>query len=324
MLHLPTTASTYALNFALNYVQDRYATQSEEDYAEIVALCCIVKPLVTWHAERTATICRERCGGQGFLACNRFGEAIVGAHAGITAEGDNRVIQQKVSKELLDGMRSAKSAVAAHLAFRKLPGAMQRLLRRGQRLATSSSNPHAKTLELLAAREQWLKCELAGRLYESKKAGTPLFDAWMLQESDNVQALATAYGQRIVVEQFDLAIETAAKAPGALAWTNVALLRDMRQLYALNVVLEDAAFFLAHGFMSPGDVEGAQRHVRELCASLGAEALTLTAGFGIDDAAHHAPIAHDFVKYFDEFNFGETDNQAYREANVASARKGAK
>ena len=35
-----------------------------------------------------------------FFSSNRFGEAIVGAHAGITAEGDNRVIQQKV-QELL-------------------------------------------------------------------------------------------------------------------------------------------------------------------------------------------------------------------------------
>ena len=42
----------------------------------------------------------ERCGGQGYLAVNQFGEAIGGAHAGITAEGDNRVLWQKVTKEV--------------------------------------------------------------------------------------------------------------------------------------------------------------------------------------------------------------------------------
>ena len=49
--------------------------------------------------QETATICRERCGGQGYLSVNRFGQIIGFAHAGITAEGDNRVLMQKVAKE---------------------------------------------------------------------------------------------------------------------------------------------------------------------------------------------------------------------------------
>jgi acyl-CoA oxidase len=36
--------------------------------------------------------CRERCGGQGYLSVNRFGELIGFAHAGMTAEGDNRCV----------------------------------------------------------------------------------------------------------------------------------------------------------------------------------------------------------------------------------------
>lgn len=52
--------------------------------------------MITWHCERVASICRERCGGQGYLSCNMLGDAIGGAHAGITAEGDNRVLWQKV------------------------------------------------------------------------------------------------------------------------------------------------------------------------------------------------------------------------------------
>ena len=58
-------AQTYAQCFALNYVQDRFANQTPEDHAEVVRLCCIIKPLVTWHGENVASICRERCGGQG-------------------------------------------------------------------------------------------------------------------------------------------------------------------------------------------------------------------------------------------------------------------
>lgn len=41
-------------------------------------------------AQDTATTCRERCGGQGYLSVNRFGSLLGFAHAGMTAEGDNR------------------------------------------------------------------------------------------------------------------------------------------------------------------------------------------------------------------------------------------
>jgi hypothetical protein len=40
--------------------------------------------------------CFLRCGGQGYLSCNRFGTFIGLAHAAMTAEGDNSVLMQKV------------------------------------------------------------------------------------------------------------------------------------------------------------------------------------------------------------------------------------
>jgi acyl-CoA oxidase len=83
-------------------------------HVEAVALCCAIKPLCAWNAERSATTSRERCGGQGYLSVNRFGALIGFAHAGMTAEGDNRVLMQKVAKELM-GMASWP-AFAARLA----------------------------------------------------------------------------------------------------------------------------------------------------------------------------------------------------------------
>jgi hypothetical protein len=76
--------------------------------AESVALCCALKPLCSWHALETATTCRERCGGQGYLSCNRFGQIIGFGHAGVTAEGDNRVLMQKVAKERMLELQQGK------------------------------------------------------------------------------------------------------------------------------------------------------------------------------------------------------------------------
>lgn len=68
----------------------------------LVSKKIVSRPFVcSFSHQETATTCRERCGGQGYLSCNRFGSLIGFAHAGMTAEGDNRVLLQKVAKELL-------------------------------------------------------------------------------------------------------------------------------------------------------------------------------------------------------------------------------
>ncbi len=64
-------------------------------------ICCVDKTLVGWHAERGIAIMRQRCGGQGFLGANGFGDAMAGSHAALTAEGDNRVLMIKVAKDML-------------------------------------------------------------------------------------------------------------------------------------------------------------------------------------------------------------------------------
>lgn len=163
---VPLIAQTYALNFALNYVQDRYANQSEEDHAEVVRLCCIIKPLITWHGERTATICRERCGGQGFLAANRFGEGIAGMHAGMTAEGDNRVIQQKVSKELLDS--ADFEAVGKHIQIRQEPIEVQQA---ANHVAGDDVSSADWQIKLLKGRESFMLNELASRMFIARESG---------------------------------------------------------------------------------------------------------------------------------------------------------
>lgn len=65
-----------------------------------------MKPLISWNSRDVSSIMVERLGGQGYLSVNRLGECIGFSHSGITAEGDNSVLMQKVAKEYLEMLHS--------------------------------------------------------------------------------------------------------------------------------------------------------------------------------------------------------------------------
>lgn len=163
--------------------------------AEVVVLCCAIKPLCGWNAEECATTSRERCGGQGYLSVNRFGSLMGFAHAGMTAEGDNRVLMQKVAKELLP-MLAWPAVQARHAAADALTAPVQ-----------IYDAPSLQSLRLLlGAREARCLKQLAGVM---KQAGPQFFDHWMKQQSDLVQASALAFAEAMVLEASVAAVQEA-------------------------------------------------------------------------------------------------------------------
>jgi acyl-CoA oxidase len=97
---VPLIAKALSLNMLHNYAKSVFANpKGHED--DLLITCCVDKAMMGWHAERSVSVFRERSGGQGFLAANFYSEFIASAHAGITAEGDNRVLMTKVVKDLL-------------------------------------------------------------------------------------------------------------------------------------------------------------------------------------------------------------------------------
>jgi acyl-CoA oxidase len=158
---------------------------SNDQFNNIVRLCCFIKPLIAWNANDAGNICRERCGGQGYLSINRVEAGISSAHSGITAEGDSAVLMQKVSKEYVEDF--LKKIVEA-------PKLTQCYIENSKKVSIFD----IETLtNLICFRETKLLENLAERTLNNMDN---LFKTWMLEESNLIQDLAIIYGQRYCLE----------------------------------------------------------------------------------------------------------------------------
>ena len=115
---LPALATTYALHFAQGeLVETMHDVQTavhvhgqeidEEAQRELESRAAGLKVAQTWHATKTIQMCREACGGAGYLQENRLPHLKADTDVFTTFEGDNTVLLQLVAKGLLTGYRDA-------------------------------------------------------------------------------------------------------------------------------------------------------------------------------------------------------------------------
>ncbi len=271
---MPLLASTYAYTFGLNMVKRAWAFQPEDGskHMDVVRMCCAIKPMTAWHLNKTAMVSRERCGGQGYLSVNRLGSVFSSAHAGMTAEGDNSVLMQKVAKE--------------HMSLFK-PHELQK--------PTSDIDPGNThhLIYLLKARENQLYSDLKSRLASafvytkvgkqvsniglasmgSKLQEKGVFNTWMYEEQDKIQGFAKAYADRIVAEAFlDVINNSTGKGDeykgqptGPTLITGASsdlgpMLNQIFQLHLLSRIEEDLSWFLMNGLLTDSSGQQVSTH----------------------------------------------------------------
>jgi acyl-CoA oxidase len=281
---IPLLARTVVLNFGLNHVKRVWMNPSSPNKT-VIRLCCVIKPLVTWHAERVGSVCRERCGGQGYLRASRLASVIGFAHAGITAEGDNSVLMQKVAKELLADVESG---------LEKLPAT-----RRTDAPSTWDINDIGALLDLIVLQSNAHVKELGKRMKQGTAAGKSIFEIWMYEESELIQATARLYGERISMEQTLEVIRQT--QPGPLRDT----LLDIARIYALAILERDLGWYLSRGHLSTDTGKALPEVLSSAIRDLAPRAINIVDGFGIPDELLFAPIALDWERYNEYDNRGE-------------------
>ena len=286
---MPLIANTYALEFALSYLLERYVNKSEDDIREVEALAAGLKAYATWNTTDTIQICREACGGVGYLAENRFAALKADSDVFTTFEGDNTVLMQLVAKSLLTEYKdefnnfnvldmASYAATQAAIAFAELNPVVTRLITEDH---LRDSDFH---LSAFRYREHDLLTSLARRLRKRISKGLSPHDA-MIRCQDHMVNLALAHVERVVLEQFVETVENCQDP--ALKPT----LKNLCDLFALWHMEKNKGWYLEHNYMEGMKTKAIRRQINRLCWEIRADAVTLVDGFGLPDHVIAAPIA---------------------------------
>ncbi|AQA04590.1 acyl-CoA oxidase [Mycobacterium sp. MS1601] len=301
----PLIAKSYALQFAQNeLVAKCHELQTAdnpdaEEQRELESRAAGLKAANTWHATKAIQEAREACGGAGYLADNRLIALKADTDVFTTFEGDNHVLTQLVAKELLtayaDDIKTMSPVEWVRFAANF---AGERVLKRTAAetimqtiLDTRQDNEEEGSLfnrgtqvKMFEDREQYMLASVARRL-QAKAKEMSAFDAFNSVQ-DHVLHAAQAHIDRIILEAFVAGINTC-EDDGAREVLNLVC-----DLYALDVINSDKAWFVEHRFLSTERAKAVTRAINDRCRKLRPHAELLVDGFGIPAQLRDAEMLH--------------------------------
>ncbi|MEU5554354.1 acyl-CoA dehydrogenase [Micromonospora sp. NPDC047793] len=303
---LPALATTYALHFAqaelvaaVHEVQGSDEPVDEHRQRELESRAAGLKAAQTWHATRTIQMCREACGGAGYLAENRLPGLKADTDVFTTFEGDNTVLLQLVAKGLLTGYKDEFGSLdgwgrASFVAEQVREMVLERTAARAliERLVSAVPGRDEEVavtdrgwqLSVFEDREKHLLDGAVRRLRNgaSSKRDRP-FDIFN-DVQDHVLTVASAHIDRVTLEAFVAGIERTTDPAVA------ALLSRVCDLYALSVIEAHKGWFLEHGRLTPARAKAITAVVNSLLKELRPQMRTLVDGFAIPEAWLHCAI----------------------------------
>jgi acyl-CoA oxidase len=285
-LLLPKLAKTYALHFALQKLENDCgvmvdAGRLEEHGQEIEARAAGLKAYATWHALAALQAARESMGGRGFHAENRIGRLKQDLDIFATFEGTNVVLLQLVAKSLLTAYRKELGSLGFWDVVRMVTDRAQERVNEMNPLVVRKTDPeHLRDpdfhLQAFEYRERRLLASAGRRLKRLFDDGMGTFDA-LNRCQDHLIHLALAHVETQLLRAFQ---EGVARAPDAAISET---LRTLAQLFALERLEEDRAWFLEAGYFEPVKSRAIRAEVNVLCREIRDVAVPLVDGFGIPD-----------------------------------------
>jgi acyl-CoA oxidase len=286
---MPLLANAYALHFSLRYLTDRFVKRTEDEMQEIEALAAGMKSFATWNNTHTLQECRECCGGKGYLAENRISALKNDSDIYTTFEGDNTVLLQLVAKSRLTEFKQEFSSMNVFSILNYVAEqAKNSLTELNPFFTRNTDDEHLLDAEFhlnaFKYRERDILISAARRLKRHIDSGMDSFDAFNVCQHHLVE-VGQAYIERIILEQFQIAIQNVTDKPCQ------AVLTKLCSLFALYHLDLHKGWYLEQGYMEGSKTKAIRKLVNQLCWEIRQEAVPLVDAFEIPEACLHAPIA---------------------------------
>ena len=287
---MPLLANAYALDFALKDLLANYAAEVySEDKRELEAKSAGLKAFATWNTTNTLQECREACGGQGYLAVNRFAALKADSDVFTTFEGDNTVLMQLVAKGLLSSYKQEYAHANASTIFKYVTEYLSMALDEidpniGRNIEQSHLRDLDFLLETFKFRERSLQISAANRLKNKMDKGLPAYDAF-IRCQDHLMTLAHAHVERSILEIFKKGIDDCEDE------TLRKPLKKLCVLFALSHIEKHNGWYLESGYLEPIKTKAIRTQVNKLCYEVRQIAVDLVDAFDIPEMCLAAPIA---------------------------------
>ncbi|MDR7233487.1 acyl-CoA dehydrogenase [Agrococcus sp. BE272] len=293
-------AQRYAHEILLAKFDGVFSGRSDtpEEREDLETLAAGLKALSTWQALDTLQEAREACGGAGFLGENRLVQLRADLDVYVTFEGDNTVLLQLVGKRLLgDFSKQFKGASKADIArfaadqlfdratalvgLRTLSQDVRDL--RNVKKSSIALRDRDVQRDLLEDRVETMVADIAGRLRHAPKDQAQAAAAFNDEQHELIEA-ARAW---VELQQYDALAAAVERMPEATR----KVMTHVRDLFALTIIEEHAAWHLEHGRLSGARSKAVTSTIERLLQKLRPHALDLVAAFGLGDEHLRARIA---------------------------------
>ncbi len=286
---MPLLAKSYALDFALTYLTERYVNRTEEDIREIETLAAGLKSYSTWFTTQTLQECREACGGKGYLTENRFADLKADTDIYTTFEGDNTVLMQLVAKGLLSDFKKSFHDEGFVAVLRLLGDRVSSTLTEYNRFFTRNTaiehlSDEDFQLDAFKYREKKLLISVSQRMQRYLRKKIPAYEAYLRCQT-HLLALAEAYIETLVLEQF-IKVYKNIEDPKLKT-----VLKRLCDLYALSTIEKHKGWYLESEYMQAPKSKAIRRLVTKLCRVVREDASLLVEAFDIPKNCLAAPIA---------------------------------
>ena len=285
---IPLLANAYAMHFAHRYMTERFLHRSEADAREVEALAAGLKAVSTWNTTHTLQECREACGGNGYLAVNRFADLKADTEIFTTFEGDNTVLMQLVAKNRLTDFKQEFSSMnffgLVNFVAQKAATA---ILEQNPIAIRNTSEEHLLDREfhltIFRCREQDMVQSVAQRLKKRLDSGMDSYEAF-IEVQYHLVGMAEAYIERVILEQFHTAIDQIEDADIQLQ------MKRMADLYALTRIEANAGWYMENDYLAGTKNRAIRKQVNKLCKEIRKDAVALVNAFGIPERLLGAEI----------------------------------